>query len=375
MCNNKKLPPVGYAQQVMLNLAAVNGPSADLAAAIGIETAALEERPVDNDFLAHETEEVGELAYGMNELQINGILVDRGTRALVDYAYDEIFKAFMPRRADRSSHEPTGPHRELIKQWLDNVHSRRLDRELGLEDLINGLKDLEFIPKVSKCFTSMIRSCLPAKLDFSSWVGEMVKQKLITDGAGTFNTGQLIIWQQSMGRGFGTQMAREQARLDRCLPFIGRGGPDRLVWRENEFGVHKNIRPDIEVLLEGAERSLVALSIQIANWLAWCIFKEHAEPMSNMRVKVALTSGDIIEAVVEILGDAWFKLPFDDDNLLKQWKFERVLPCALEEYLDVVDDHKDEGDSDDEDDQSNEDGDESDETGSSNYQSDEAIFM
>jgi hypothetical protein len=60
---------------------------------------------------------------------------------------------------------------------------------------------------------------------------------------------------------------------------------------------------------------------------------------------------------------------------LKQWKFERVLPCALEEYLDVVDDHKDEGDSDDEDDQSNEDGDESDETGSSNYQSDEAIFM
>lgn len=136
MCNNKKLPPVGYAEQVMLNLAAINNPAEDLTAAIDIETAALEERPVDNDFLAHETQEVGELAHAMNELQIDGILIDRGTRVLVAYEYDEIFKAFMPRRADRSSHEPTGRHRVLIKQWLDIVNSRRLDRDLGLEDMI-----------------------------------------------------------------------------------------------------------------------------------------------------------------------------------------------------------------------------------------------
>jgi hypothetical protein len=374
MCNNKKLPPVGYAEQVMLNLAAINNPAEDLTAAIDIETAALEERPVDNDFLAYETQEVGELAHAMNELQIDGILIDRGTRALVAYEYDEIFKAFMPRRADRSSHEPTRRHRELIKQWLDIVHSRRLDRDLGLEDMLNGLGDLEFIPKVSKCFTSMIRSCLPAKLDYSSWIGEMVKQKLITDGAGTFNTGELIMWQESMGRGFATQMEREQARRDRCLPFTGRGGPDRLVWREDEFGVHKNIRPDIEVLLEGADRSLVSLAIQIANWLAWCIFKKHAEPLSDIRGKKTLTSSDIIEAVVEILGDAWFELPFDDDNLLKQWKFERTLPCTREEYMDVIDvEGEDQGGFEGEDDQSNDD--ESDETGSSNYQSEEDIFM
>jgi hypothetical protein len=358
----------------MLNLAAINNPTEDLTAAIDIETAAQEERPVDNDFLAHETQEVGELAHAMNELQIDGILIDRGTRVLVPYEYDEIFKAFMPRRADRSSREPTRRHRELIKQWLDIVHSRRLDRELGLEDMINGLGDLEFIPKVSKCFTSMIRSCLPAKLDYSSWIGEMVKQKLITDGAGTFNTGELIMWQESMGRGFATQMEREQARRDRCLPFTGRGGPGRLVWREDEFGVHKNIRPDIEVLLEGADRSLVSLAIQIANWLTWCIFKKHAEPLSDIRGKKALTSSDIIGAVVEILGDAWFELPFDDDNLLKQWKFERTLPCALEEYTDVIDvEGEDQGDFEGEDNQSNDD--ESDGTGSSNYQSEEDIFM
>lgn len=121
---------------------------------------------------------------------------------------------------------------------------------------------------------------------------------------------------------------------------MGTGGDGRLVWREDASGVHANIRPEIPALIEEAERSLVTLSIQIANWLAWCIFKYHADPMARIRDKTALTSGDIIRAVVEILGDAWFELPFDDDGgLLKQWKFERAFPWDLQEYLNVVDDH------------------------------------
>lgn len=129
-------------------------------------------------------------------------------------------------------------------------------------------------------------------------------------------------------------------------------------------------------MLVTAERSLVSLSAQIANWLAWCIFKDHAEPMANMRCKAALTSGDIIQAVVEILGDAWFELPFDDDSLLKQWKFDRVLPCSLREYLNVVSDHQNEPDeteyqSNEDEDQGGDGDDESSEHGSSNYLSDE----
>ena len=129
-------------------------------------------------------------------------------------------------------------------------------------------------------------------------------------------------------------------------------------------------------MLVTAERSLISLSAQIANWLAWCIFKGHAEPMANMRGKAALTSGDIIQAVVEILGDAWSELPFDDNSLLKQWKFDRIIPCSLREYLNVVDDHQSEPDeteyqSNEDEDQGGDGDDESSEHGSSTYLSDE----
>ena len=74
------------------------------------------------------------------------------------------------------------------------------------------------------CFVSMIRNYLPTKLDFNSWVGEMVKQKLIEDGDAAFSTGELIFWQHWMGRGYATQMEKERTRLDQCLAFTGKGG-------------------------------------------------------------------------------------------------------------------------------------------------------
>jgi hypothetical protein len=376
MCNNKSLPPKGYAEKLLRNLALVDDPNADLDSETDVETVTRNNLPIDNDFLARETRQVGEIGYNINVLQTSGVLVNRSVSYSMDYEYDEIFKAFMPRRADRPSNQPTEPHREFIKQRLDNVHSRRCDSELALEDITYELGDLDFIPQASMCFTSMIRSYLPAKLDHSSWVGAIVKQKLIEDGAGAFNKGELLMWQHWMGRGYATQCQREQARQDQCLAFTGSGGEGRLVCREDAFGVHTNIRPDIEVLIWVAEQSLVSLSIQTANWLAWCIYKDHAEPMARIRDQTALTSGDIIQAVVEILGDSWFELPFDDAGLLKEWKLKRAFPCHLREYLNVVDDHQDVRDEEDnringEEGQSGEENDESSEYGSSNYLSDD----
>ncbi|KAM0710144.1 hypothetical protein Q7P35_002506 [Cladosporium inversicolor] len=338
MCNNKSLPPVGYAQKLLDSLAMVNDPSAGLASDSDIETAARDNLPVDNDFLAREAREVGKIAYSINVLQTTGVLIDRMKHS-IEFEYDEIFKAIMSRRVDRPSREPTEPYQDFIKQWLNNIDSRRCDRKLALEDMLNELRDLEFVPQSSMCFTSMIRDYLPAQLDLSSWIGEMVKQKLLEDGARASNIGELITWQPSMGQGFSIQAQRERVWLNKSLPFMGRGGDGRLVWREDASSVHTNIRPEIPALIEEAERSLVTLSIQISNWLAWCIFKDHADPMARIRDKTALTSGDIIQAVVEILGDAWFELPFDDDGLLKQWKFERAFPWNVREYLNVADDH------------------------------------
>ena len=369
MCNNQSLPPKGYAQSLLRNLAVVNDPNADVHPDNDIETATRNNLPISNDLIARETQEVGEIAHGMNVLQISGILVDRGVRHSMDYEYDEIF-SYIARRAGRPSGKPRDLHRAFMSQWRENVYSRRSDRQLALEDIGTELGYLGFIPRASKIFISMVRDCLPAKLDFSSWVGEVVKRKLVRDAGATPKAGKFIMWQDSMGQAFATRVQKEQARLDQRMSFVGAvGGDGRLVWREDASGVHTSIRPDIEERIKEAEQTLVSLSIQIANWLAWCVFKYHAEPMARMRNQTAFTSGEIIQAVIEILGDAWFELPFDDEDLLKQWKFERAFPCDLEVYLNVVDDHQDVRDE--IDDQINEDEDDGSGYGSSNYLSDE----
>ena len=100
----------------MHNLARVNDPNADLPPDADIGTTAQDNVPIDNDFLAHETQEVREIGYDMYVLQHSDVLIGRGVRGLMNYAYDEIFKAFMPRRADHPSLQPeaTGPFRDFV---------------------------------------------------------------------------------------------------------------------------------------------------------------------------------------------------------------------------------------------------------------------
>jgi hypothetical protein len=338
MCNNVSLPPVGYAEQLIHNLRTVNDPGEDVSADVDIETAAMNDLPIDNNFIAFQEEEIGEIAHRMNAHGFSGVLVDYDFRNLVRYEYDEIFSGYMPRRPDRDSRQPAEPHRALIKQWLDDVHSRDVR-----EDAIAELGDPDSVPDQASYFSSMIRHCLPARLDYSSWVGGLAKQKLLEDNSEAFSTGELTFWQQWMGPGFVTEERKIVAMQSGIMPFVGEGGKDRLVWREDPFGSFTSMRPDIEILIAETEQGLVRLSIQIANWLAWSICKHHVMPMARMRRQAALTSGDIIQAVVEILGDAWFELPFDDDDKLKAWKFNRVFPWDLEDYLLIVNDHDDEG--------------------------------
>jgi hypothetical protein len=164
MCQNVSLPPVDYAEQLMHNLRTVNDPGQDISSDTNIETAAMEDLPIDNNFLAREEDEIGEAAYQMNVRRIGGFLVDRSLRVLVPYAYDEIF-SYMPRRADRPSDEPTEPHRTLINQWLQNVHSREI-----AFDGVDELGDRTLVPDHDLGFASMIRNSLPARLDWSSWI-------------------------------------------------------------------------------------------------------------------------------------------------------------------------------------------------------------
>jgi len=306
MCNNVSLPPVGYANQLMHNLELVNNPNADVPEDADAETAARNSLPVGGDFIRREEEGLGEIAREMNVCRFSGVLIDRGRTNRTLFEYDEIFSIWK-RRADRCSQQSTEPHQELIKQWLENIRSRNLDEALWFEDAVDELGDREFIPKNNQCFQRMVHRSLPAKLDWNSWIGKLAKQKLLEDNAEAFSTGELIVRR------------------------------DRLVWRENKSGDVSSIRPDIGALLIEADQSLVRLSVQIANWLAWVVFKDHILPMARMRRRNVLTSGDIIDAVVEILGHDWFKLPFDDDDQLKSWKWSRTFLWNVDEYMAVVD--------------------------------------
>lgn len=89
--------------------------------------------------------------------------------------------------------------------------------------------------------------------------------------------------------------------------------------------------------INAAENSLISLSIQIANWLALWLIDDYAHDLMHERGRRDLTGADVVMAVVEILGDEWFELPFDDEGKLKKWKLMRSLPISEEEYFHILD--------------------------------------
>lgn len=311
MCDNKPLPPANYIDRVIANLEVANEDT-------DIEAAAL---------------------------------VDDGTRPVIQYEYDEIFSAYMPRRADRRSHYGTGAHQDLIAQWLANIQIRRKVQLLEEMDLYYELGDPLLIsdPKRGKCFTSMVRSCLPAKLDFSSWIGEVAKQKLMETYPNSLGFGELLLWEPYMVPCGETEEERAMlAAQNLSMPVVGAAGSGRLVWKrmkptnprnmfEEEYSLHLKKRGKIEKALARTEQSLVRLSVQISNWLGWCIWRHHVLPMAQMRERRSVHSSDIIRAVVEILGDEWFELPFDEEGALKQWKLMRSFPVTMEDFLYPID--------------------------------------
>lgn len=337
MCNDVKLPPIDYAERIRDNLNLINNPNADIDSEhTDIQAAALNDLPLNNDFLADETYEVGRLVNGINQDEnghtLSGFLVDRGNRNLDQFEYGEIF-SYVERRADRPIQEPTEDHRKMMAQWLDGVQNLRdLHNEIGDHTSIIGLLTKHFIP--------MVRNHLPKKLDFKSWVGEIAKQKLEKEGYADMVPGELVFWEPRMG----TATAELKEGIH-AIRFIGTGGEGRLVWRYYRYGVPmyhgaREImrRRKIAQMIATTEENLIRLSIQVANWLAWFIVVYHAQPLGAQRRRRALNGADLIDAVVEILGHEWFELPFDTEGKLKEWKLKRTICMDPGNYLAIMHD-------------------------------------
>lgn len=309
MCRSEKLPNLEYHSLVKEYIQDTGEPHDD----VDIHHAAYNGLTLHSDPIEAETQEVGEIATLLNA-GLGGVLVD-GDRTLVQWEYEDIFHSYIARRADRPSQEPTEAARNMIKLWLDDVDSYQ-DPELEIGSLramptperIASSLTLRRILKVP--FVPMIRTSLPKKLDHDSWIGEMARQK----------------FQQKHGDIFG----------DGHFERVGHTG--KLVWRwRRKVRIFTRLlrQADIRQFVEEMEDNLVRLSIQIANWLAFHITFEHVFPVARDASRKGLTDANLIEAVVEILGDEWFELPFDKQGKLKAWKWQRTMPLDPDRHRSI----------------------------------------
>jgi len=330
MCISEKLPPVDVKDRVLDNLDDVVNPGADMPDDADIFAAALNNIPLNGDFL----------------WQAAGNRRDNEPEGPRPWeAFEEIFTSDegITRRDDRTTTNPTPDVRNFVICWYLSVHVTA-DPEHELSTRPIGY---------SRFFRPFIRRYLPAKLDLNSWVGDAVVRMLSKHQC--MEEGSLFQWQPWMG----TDEARRTPPpagfefLDKYAAFLGTPGEGRLVWRKDRWGVQIPTSQDeakkqtmIEGKLSRAEDSLVRLSIRIANWLAnWLVFS-YAHKMMHLLDGVdreRLTPEDITNAVIEILGNEWSELPFDHEGKLKSWKNKRDIPMNKSQFDHIL------GDSDDQD--------------------------
>ncbi|KAM0717553.1 hypothetical protein Q7P37_007405 [Cladosporium fusiforme] len=304
MCHEKKLNPIDYQKNVLRYIH--TAPSDD-----DVEPAARGETPPSEDVVHEQERMVLRLA---NNLNPSG----RANNEPSQHDYEMIFD-FMPRRSERPVIEPFRAPliRTMVSKWLHDVKTTP-DPRYELCPLRRSADVLTH--------PDFFRKYLPKKLDIHSWTGSKIALSALGQDLLTFvgsNVGVVRPWQAWMGppSNGGTTCKTKTPTGYSCsvkgyVPFIGTGGEGRWVWRYNDLGVptakeHKltKFHAGISKCIKHTEKSLVRLSIQIANWLAsWLVMDT-----------------DIVRAVVEILGDEWFELPFDDQGLLKKWKTMRSM--------------------------------------------------
>lgn len=213
MCLSELLPPASYAQRVIDNIRDGNEPSEDPAEHADIHASALTNQPLDNDYLATATREVGRIDHALTEHELRSILIDDSRQVPVDFANDEIFTSFMARRANRPFVAPTRKVRDFARKWLES-----------LEKTPDHLHEVGEPLNMKPDFPELVRKHLPAKLDFESWIGKMAFEKL--SERQPVMSGNLMFWETWMG----TSLAEVNGRpsnvffLKHYKTFLGTGG-------------------------------------------------------------------------------------------------------------------------------------------------------
>jgi hypothetical protein len=323
MCISEQLPRVDLKRRLLANLYNATEPGENMSDDANILEAAQNDTPLDGDFLRHEA---------------NNLYDDEPEGPRPWEAYEEIFTAEtgIARRANRPTLHPTPRVHNFVSRWYMWIGATKdPEHEIGVQPL--GFESL---------FETFIRENLPKKLDLNSWVGVRVTD-MLSRHAGVVE-GAVHQWSPWMGTNEqrSTPPPAGFEFLDKYISFLGTPSEGRLVWRKDQWGVPKpsseeeaKKQKQIERKLRRAEDNLERLSIRIANWLAYWLVEVYAHEIMHVNDGVErerLTAKEIVNAVIEILGDEWFELPFDHEVKLKSWKHKRDMPITENKFTHII---------------------------------------
>ena len=261
----------------------------------------------------------------------------------LDTDYEGIFEnTWLNRRSERQPPLPPGRTQAILMlEWAKMC----LDRPEPEAD--------RYFPGDIEAFEFILEHGMPARLDPESWIARILLSRVANLTVyGSEHKLELQEWRPWMGDGEPrSQKHPEDGYELEVLSFLGVARPGRLVWTPPEGTCLPYLEewiPKYERVrrqLCEAETALIALARRIARQIASCVVFQYAIPEAQRQGRAILDRRQVGRAVREILGDAWFDLPFDGDGKLRNWSEDDILKAEEEmtdEWIFTDDDEDDE---------------------------------
>jgi len=242
--------------------------------------------------------------------------------------YEDIFRlSGLSRRSSRPADDPPmAPSAEISDLMFDWT-------SLCFEDSRTSSDSV--LPDDCDSITDLVEH-LPARLDFNTWIArDMMPTVSAAISGDSVNVSNLKVWDERLA----SSTRGTYPMITSCSPplWIGVIGPQlegRLVWRPSDplavepYDVFNHNIATIMTFLERAEQALVALARRIAREVSLAIIDQYVKPKRIEVGRPMISLDQLSWAVREILGEAWFDLPFDVGGSLKHWSAEELQLCT-----------------------------------------------
>ncbi|KAK5126392.1 hypothetical protein LTR85_010628 [Meristemomyces frigidus] len=229
------------------------------------------------------------------------------------------------RRTPTAFEEIPDEMQDFMNEWLDLAVD--FDSAPSRESLL---------PSGMEHFATMFRLHMPARLDSNSWIAEQLLEPYgKIDGEPGVPDGYFAkfeLWMMANG-GMGAVKQPNGTVIWSDL-FLDRYEEDSIVFLPT-YGVPRPVTEEvmqqhIRVIKRRRvlDHALISLSRRIASYVVKIIMLEYVLPEFDEQGQMVIDRRQLSRAVREILGAAWFDLPFDRASKLRDWSVGEVLKPA-----------------------------------------------